>query len=354
MSPNALKRSRMQALAFAAAIYVSAWFVLRHGVMLSPRLASFPRWPVLFDLLLTVPAVTWWLFRRDRPRAWRSALSAAGLGVLVSTHLLAGISAAGMRELDATRTVALMAGATVELLLMIKLWRFVAAAGQQHNPEYALQRLIERRFGTKALGRAVGFESRLWLHALVPRTGSCWRYRGEQHFSYHRKDGYAANLQGLGVLLLIGLPAQHLLLGLLSTPLAWVTDILTVYTLVFLLAHYRACLRCPISLDGGALYLRHGLGVREQVIPLASIAVFEGCREKPARHAAGVLSLAGAGLPNVRLCLRKNLAIEGLYGITRSVHTLYLGLDQAPRFLAAMEANCDQRKVETHGPAEAS
>lgn len=354
MSPNVLKRSRMQALVFAAAIYASAWFVLRHGVMLSPRLASFPRWPVLFDLLLTVPAMTWWLFRRDRPRAWRSALSAAGLGVLVSMHLLAGISAAGMRELDAMRTVALMAGATVELLLMIKLWRFVTAAAPQHNPEYALQRLMERRFGTKALGRAVSFELRLWLHALAPRTGSCWRYRGEQHFSYHRKDGYAANLQGLGVLLLIGLPAQHLLLGLLSTPLAWVTDILTVYTLVFLLGHYRACLRCPISLDGGALYLRHGLGVREQVIPLASITAFESCREKPARHAAGVLSLAGAGLPNVRLCLRKSQAIEGLYGITRSVHTLYLGLDQAPRFLAQMEANHDQGKGGTHCPAGAS
>ncbi|MFA6231818.1 MAG: hypothetical protein WC617_16835 [Rhodanobacter sp.] len=344
----------MKALAFAATIYACAWFVLRHGTMLSPRLASFPRWPVLFDLLLTVPAATWWLYRRDRHRAWRRALSLAGLGVLVSINLLPDISATGTTDLHGLRTLLLAAGAVVELLLMIRLWRFVSAAAQQHNPEYALQRLIAKRFGTKTLGRAVGFESRLWLHSLAPPSWSCWQYRGERHFSYHLKDGYAANLQGLVVLLLIGIPAQHLLLGLLSSSLAWVTDIMTVYALLFLLAHYRACLRCPISLDGSALYLRHGIGVREQVIPLASIAGFESCREMPVRPTAGVLSLAGAGRPNVRLRLRQSRAIEGVYGMMRPVHTIYLGLDQAPRFLAAMEASRDQGQVETARPSEGS
>ena len=176
----------------------------------------------------------------------------------------------------------------------------------------------------------------MWLHALMPRQGT-WRYRGDQHFSYHLKDGYAANLQGYLVLLLIGLPAQHFLLQLFSHPLAWITDGLTAYGLLFLLAHYRACKVCPVSMDGQNVYLRHGLRVREQVIALHAIVAVEHVAESVNYRAPGHLNLAGAGQPNVCLRLQHRLLVEGMYGVIRPVHTIYLGMDRASAFVTAFD-----------------
>lgn len=335
MSNEALLHARIYSLGFAATVYLLAWFVLQHGTMLSPHLASFPRWPVLFDFLLTAPAVTWWLHRQDRHRAWRSALSVAALGILLAIWLLPNLSAAGTRDLRSLRTIVLLFGAMIELALLARLWRFFTTSAQGGNPEYALQQLVEQRFGTHRLGRVIGFELRMWLHALMSRRRP-WRYTGERHFSYHAKDGYAANLQGWPVLLMFSLPAQHVLLHLFSPALAWVADAATLYVVFFLLAHYRACQRCPVSLDGQNLYLRHGLNMCEQVIEPDSIIAIHTCNEVAGRRVPGVLNLAGTGRANVRIRLRERQMIERFYGMQKPIDTIYLGLDSAPSFFEAL------------------
>ena len=337
MSRRDLLQARLSSLAFAAALYALAWWVLQHGASLSPRLANFPRGPVLFDFLLTAPAFSWWMFRRDRKRAWRSAVGVAALGLLVARYLMPALSSEATHELSVLRVLLLFGVAAAECFLIVQMFRYAGSAVRVSQPDYALQEVIAQRFGTGAFGRAVGFEARMWLHALMPRR-EAWPYRGDQHFSYYLKDGYAANLQGYLVLLLIGLPAQHFLLQLFSHPLAWVTDGLTAYGLLFLLAHYRACQVCPVSMDGQNLYLRHGLRVHEQVIALHSIVAVERVAEPVNYHARGHLNLAGAGEPNVCLRLQHRLLVEGIYGVVRPVDTIYLGMDRASAFVSAFDA----------------
>lgn len=308
MSRRDLQYARFGSLVFAAALYTFAWLLIRHGAMLSPRLAVFPRWPVLFDFLLTAPAFSWWLHRRDRKRAWRSAISVAVLGVLMAGYLMPGSSTEATRALPGLCMLLGVIFGTAELVLIVQMLRCASSTVQGENPEYALQRWIVRRFGMLAIGRIIGFEARMWLYALMPRQ-SAWRYRGDQHFSYHLKDGYAANLQGYAVLLLIGLPAQHFLLQLFSPALAWITDALTLYGLLFLWSHYRACRYCPISMDGQNLYLRYGLKLREQLVPLRSITTLEHWGDPVSRRVEGSLNLSGAGHPNIRICLRQHLLI---------------------------------------------
>ncbi len=337
MSRRDLLHARFCSLAFAFALYALAWILLQHGAKLSPRLAMFPHGPVLFDFLLTAPAFGWWMYRRDRKKAWRSALGIAALGLLAARHLMPAPSLETSHELSALRALLWLGAAAVEMMLIVQMFRCAGSAARGINPGYALQDRIVQRFGHGALGRAIGFEARMWLHALMPRQ-MAWRYRGARHFSYHLKDGYAANLQGYLVLLLIGLPAQHLLLQLFSHPLAWIIDGLTAYGVLFLLAHYRACQVCPVSMDGQNVYLRHGLRVHEQVIALHSIVAVERVVEPVSGRAPGTLNLAGAGQPNVCLRLRHALPVEGMYGLIRSVDTMYLGLDRAAAFIAALDA----------------
>jgi len=341
MSRRDLLHARFGSLAFTFALYVLAWLLLQHGASLSPRLATFPRWPVLFDFLLTAPAFSWWMFRRDRKRALRSALGVAALGLLVARYLMPALSSEATHELSVLRVLLLFGMAAAECFLIVQMFRYAGSAARVSHPDNALQEVIVQRFGTGAFGRAVGFEARMWLHALMPRR-EAWLYRGDQHFSYHLKDGYAANLQGYLVLLLIGLPAQHFLLQLFSHPLAWITDGLTAYGLLFLQAHYRACQVCPVSMDGENLYLRHGLRVHEQVIALHSIVAVERVAEPVNYRARGHLNLAGAGTPNVCLRLRHRVLVEGMYGVVRPVDTIYLGVDRASAFLRAFDALCPE------------
>lgn len=334
MTRAELRHARLCTLAFAAFIYASGWLLIRHGANFSPRLVAFPPWSVLPDFLLTVPAMSWWLHRHDRKKAWHTALGMAAGGMWVGIHLLSTLPMAHVAELRALRALLLAIVAAIEVQLIVRLLHFVAAQ-QGGNPEYALQHVLEQRMGEGLLCRALGFELRIWLHALAPRRW-VWRYRGDEHFSYHHKDGYALNLQGWMVLLVIGAPAQHLLLELWHPWLAWVTDALTLYSLMYLLAHYRACLHCPVSLATDALLLRHGISMCEQTIPLPSILTCELSRDIRQRRVPGVLNLAGAGRSNVRIELREPLQIERFYGVVHSVCTIYLGLDNAPQFVAAL------------------
>jgi hypothetical protein len=336
MSRRNLLHARFGSLAFAAALYALAWLLLQHGARLSPRLAAFPRWPVLFDFLLTTPAFSWWMYRYDRKRAWRSALGVAALGLLVAGYLIPEVS---FNATHVWLVVALLGAMAAEGFLIVLVWRYAGRVEPRANPDYALHDRIVQRFGAGAPGRAVGFEARMWLHALWLRKKD-WRYRGARHFSYHLKDGYAANLQGYLVLLAVGLPAQHLLLQLFSHRLAWISDGLTAYGMLFLLAHYRACQICPVSMDGQNIYLRHGLRVPEQVIALHSIVAVERFVEAVSGRAPGTLNLAGSGQPNVCLRLRQARSLEGMYGIKRSIDTIYLGLDGAAIFITAFDAIC--------------
>ncbi len=247
------------------------------------------------------------------------------------------LSSEATHELSVLRVLLLFGVAAAECFLIVQMFRYAGSAVRVSQPDYALQEVIAQRFGTGAFGRAVGFEARMWLHALMPRQGT-WRYCGDQHFSYHLKDAYAANLQGYLVLLLIGMPAQHFLLQLFSHPLAWITDGLTAYGLLFLWAHYRACQVCPVSMDGQNLYLRHGLRVHERVIALHSIVAVERVAEPVNYRARGHLNLAGAGQPNVCLRLQHRVQVEGMYGVVRPVDTIYLGMDRASAFVTALDA----------------
>lgn len=350
MSQSERRRATLQALGFAVAIYLFSGWMLRQSPAWLHAGGGLPQWPIVFDLLLTVPAVYWWLHRRDRRRAWLGALALAGVGIGVAGYLLPDTSGPLWSGLRWARGLGIVLVVALEIVLIASTLRLVVRLARERNPDYALREGVERTLGAALASRILAFDMRMWLHVFAG-TRRTWDYAGDAHFSYHRKDGNASNQQAFLILLLIDLPIGHgLLMVFVGSTAAWVLSVLTLLSLALMFAHYRATLRCPISLSRDTLYLRYGLAVAEAAVPLDAIRCVEQRRDETPRRAPGVLRLNDAGAPNVRITLHEPLAIAGWLGIERRVDTLDLGLDQPREFLAELNARLAAREPVARAP----
>lgn len=332
MSPAETRRATAWALGVAAAVYLFGWIALNHppGWMLAA--GPLPQWPVALDLFVTVPALYWWLHRRDRRRAWLGALGLAAFAVGAAGYVLPETQGLLWSTLRALRVGGLMLVVLVEFWVVAGALRLALKLRHDSNPDYALGRALREKLGDTFAARALAFDMRVWLQVFGGRRP--WRYRGEAHFGYDRKDANASTQQAFLILMLIDLPVTHALLAVFaSSTAAWVVTALTVLGLGLMGGHYRATLRCPVSLDAGTLYLRYGLSVAECAIPLNAIAAVQTLRGEQPRRAPGTLRLCDAGEPNLRIQLHEPRVVEGWFGLQRTVASIDLGLDQPAAFL---------------------
>ncbi|WP_313919764.1 hypothetical protein [Tahibacter sp.] len=357
MSPTERRRATVWALFFAIAIYAFSWQILGQPPEWLRASGDLPQWPATFDLLLTVPAVYWWLHRRDRRRAALGALALAGVGIWVASVILPDTSGPAWSALRLLRNVGLGLGLVValEVGIVVSMLRLVVRLARDRNPDYALREGVQQHFGTTLPARVVAFDMRMWLHVFAGARRA-WHYAGDTHFSYHRKDGNASNQQAFLILMLIDLPIAHAILTVFaSATTAWIVTLLTVLSLALMFGHYRATLRCPVSLDSDTLYLRYGLAVAEAAVPLAAVAQATPCRDDLPRRAPGVLRLNEAGTPNVHISLHEPVVVVGWFGIERRVDTIVLGIDQPREFLAGLNARLAAREpvvsMPVHGAA---
>lgn len=350
MSPTERRRATLWAAGFAVAIYALNWLLLRQRPDWLYDGGTLLQWPVAFDLLLTVPAVYWWLHRRDRRRAWLGALALAGFGVWIASLLLPDTSGPFWSAMRALRGIGIALIVLVEIGIIVTMLRLVVRLARERNPDDALRDGVQQRIGTTLAARVVAFDMRMWLHVFA-RPRSAWIYLGDTHFSYHRKDANASNQLGFLILLAIDLPIAHVvLMAFVSATAAWIVTALTVLSLALMYGHYRATLRCPISLTRDTLYLRYGLAVAEAAIPLDAIASAAACGDEVPRRAPGLLRLSDAGSPNVRIALREPVTVTGWFGIAHDIDTLAVGLDQPREFLAELNARRAAREPAAHVP----
>lgn len=354
MSRSEQRRASAWALGFALAAYLFSWLMLHRPSGWLHAAGGLPQWPIAFDLLLTVPAVYWWLHRRERRRAWLGALALVGTGIWVATLLLPDTSGPLWSGLRFVRGLGIALVVLLEIGVMASMLRFVAVFARDGNPDYALREAVRRRLGTTLTARIMAFDMRMWLQVFAGARRR-WTYAGDAHFRYDRKDGNAGNQQAFLILMLIDLPIGHALLLLFAgATAAWVLTVLTLLSLALVVAHYRATLRCPVSLSRDMLYLRYGLAVAEATVPLQAIAQVQANRDDVSRRTPGLLRLCDAGVPNVRIVLREPVTIAGWFGVERSVDTIALGIDQPREFLAELNARLAAREPAAPAPVHAA
>ncbi|UXI70025.1 hypothetical protein [Tahibacter amnicola] len=334
MSSAELRRARRMTVGLAGLIYLAGWAMVTFPLPFSDA-GPMPPWPVMIDYLLTVPAIYAFLHRREPRRALRGALALAGFGYLLASWILPPLAGPFWDTLRGLRNLSLAIGVAIELGILFLFFRALGGLRRAENPDYALTGVVEKVFGPGFVTRILAFELRIWFMVFAPPRWK-WAYRGTRHFSYHAKDANLANQQGFLVLIAAELPVAHLLVSLWSSLAAWIFTGLSLYSLAFLFAHYRATQRCPISLDDRQLYLRYGMFLSEQAIALSqieSITLHRG----PVTRDSTQLRLCESGDPNVCIRLRSPQAVAGLFGRERQIEIIYLGVDQPHAFVNAVQ-----------------
>jgi len=228
---------------------------------------------------------------------------------------------------------------TAPLELALLSWILVRAARARRAPRSGIDLDLHARIRatTRALlwnrvaAEALSFEIAVLAYAVGPRRAPHVP-RGASAFTYHRKIGYGAVVGAMAMVVLAETFPVHLLLARWRPGVAWTATALGLYTLLYLLADWRASRSRPIVLDAETLTVR--TGIRWTIaVPRATIASLS--RRAP-RGGEKPLRAALLGAVNVWIELAEPVVAAGPYGRERHITRLALWLDEPERFAAAL------------------
>lgn len=299
-----------------------------------------PEWPLLADLLVTFPLLYYFMFRPSLKAFLMKWLGFVVLGMWFGSLVIPGESKVIWRGVESLWPALVVLQAALELYLLVFLVRKMRAMTRlSGNVDEAMEQTIQGRLGRGGFAPFALFEARIWYYGLFMRKGGRLRFRGEQHFSYDKNEGNASNQVAVIMLLLFEMPLSHLLLHLVAVNplLAWIVDGLTLWSLLYLVAEYRATHWRPVSLDADALLIRYGVFAADRVVPYAMVESISR-RSGYVPRERGVLRFRQFGGANVEIRLRPGSRLAGFGGRERAVTRICIGLDKPDAFIDALRA----------------
>jgi membrane protein YdbS with pleckstrin-like domain len=264
---------------------------------------------------------------KDKKEALLKSLLLLCLAVLIGSYVIPEQSKMIWHYLENGRYFVLGIILVFEFVAISTVYLAIKTAlVKREDPDISIAKPINKHFGDGIFGSLLCFETRMWTFALFANRINLTSYHGECHFTYHKKDGAQSNLFGFILLIVFEIPIVHLLLFFIWSPLAAnVLTLLTILSLVFFIAEYRAVSKRPISLNEDSLLIRYGL-YQPFLIPLNNIKNISKNNEF-IKRANSVKRYNYAGTPNVMIQL-----IEPIGNIKQ----VYLGVDDAQQFITAI------------------
>lgn len=301
-----------------------------HAVVGRPDFGQHPALPlgVAADLLLGLPALFYFGVMRPYKLPFSALLGAAGAGLALSQWLLpagpGGVVLIWAGWVGAGLEAATLGYAVGRLRRISHHYQLAQrqSADFIDNLHAACQPVLGR------LTSVLATETAVLRYALLGGWAAPEIEPGEQAFSTYRDTALTATLATVGGLVLVETAAAHLVVGHWWPRTAWGLSMLSVYSLLLLLAHGRAVRRRPVALSATTLTLRVGLAWRVR-IPRASVVSVEKISEAPAA-APAVLNMARQlfTTPNLLLTLAAPQLVHGPYGLRRTVRRLAIYVDE--------------------------
>ena len=285
-------------------------------------------WLFLVDALVVLPLLCF-VCVPDKKEAALKAVMLVALAILLGSYVIPEQSKLVWHYLENGRYALLALVLLFELAAIGTVyWAIRSALARRDDPDVAISAPIEKLLGTGMVANILSFETRVWTYLLFAQRITAQQFTGVKHFSYHQKDGAQSNQLGFTLLIAFELPIMHMLLHFLWSPLAaTVVTLLTLLSLAFFVAEYRAMSRRPISLTDDHLIIRYGLFAPLK-LPLQSIASI-AAHDQQVRRSKLHKRYNFSGNPNLVLTLREPLG---------SVERIYLGVDQPSALIAAVKA----------------
>lgn len=330
---GALNRKQCFALMVATMI-VAHYFFFRVPFAANDYGSYKPEWPLLLDMLVSLPLLYYFMFRPSLKQFLKAWLLIAAAGVLVGRFLIPAESKQLWRAIEGYWLLVLLLEIALDLyLLMLVVRRVQAAMRLSGNADEALETTIRNHF-SKHFAPLALFEMRIWYYGLFMRNGERLRFRGEQHFSYDKNDGNASNQFAFIMVVLFEMPLMHVLLHLVLSKawLAWTIDILSLASVLYLVAEYRATKWRPVSLDRDALLIRSGVLSSDRAVDYGRIESVVRCRDEGIRRKRGILRYRQFGRLNVEIRLHEARGPSSAKPVSR----IYLSLDKPDAFIDAL------------------
>lgn len=217
-------------------------------------------WFLLIDGLIVLPLLCFWCIKNKKEAAIK-AIAYCCLVVLLGSFIIPESSKLIWHYLEAGRYVVLAAFIVLELTTVITVIVAIRASlSNKEDPDVAISSPIENILGKGSVSALLSFEARVWTYALFSKKIVKQHFLGDMHFSSHMKDGAQSNQLGFLMIILFELPIMHILLHYTWSPFAAnVITFLTLFSLVFFVAEYKALAIRPISITPDSLIVRYGI-----------------------------------------------------------------------------------------------
>lgn len=284
-----------------------------------------------FDLMVCVPAAFYLLVVRRNKLSPLLVLPVIWLGGFVSLQLAQPGQPSLVALFGAAAVVVEATIAARELRRFVRAYRAARAASARPLDWFsgAFRALVR----SKRAARLLGLECSMWYYATCSWRRASHVPAGYRAFSSHKQSGYVAVVAVMLSLIAVETFAVHLLVARFSAPAACALTLLSIYTMLWMIADARAVVLNPLLVSDTELVARWGLAFCER-IPLDAIARVGAAEPTVPKRA--VLNLAAMGGQPCWIELAEPLEVRGALGTPRTVRVLKLSPDDASAFKSAV------------------
>jgi hypothetical protein len=277
---------------------------------------------LMIDIFITMPLVCFYFLGKNRKQALIKSLAFMGLLILLGSYIIPSEEKHLWKYLENMRFVGIIAAVLFELFIISTfVFAIKSAFNQNKDPDLVISDPLEKILGQSITTQLMQFDIRLWSFALFPSKINSDNYTGELHFYGDLKDGAQSFLQGFVFVILFEIPIMHVILHFIWSPLAAnIITGLTLFSLAFFIAEYRALAKRPISLDKDYLIIRYGLSnplliKRDNILKVKH-------NTKAIYRNAKIKRYNLAGIPNIEITVKNN-----------TFDKVYLGLNNPNEFI---------------------
>ena len=248
-------------LVFLIIISLSSTFYYKSNSWINGFGTEKYEWALLLDVFITIPLICFFCLRKNLKQALIKSIVYMGLLILLGSFIIPEEHKYFMLHLEKIRYVVLIVVAIFELLIITSVVVAIRAAlRNDKDPDRAIGDPINKYLGQTFISAIMQFDIRMWTYALFPKKVRSENFVGDKHFYSHLKDGVQSFLQGFVFLIIFEIPLVHLLLHFIWSPMAAnIITALTLFSLVYFIAEYRAIEKRPVSVTHNSLIVRYGL-----------------------------------------------------------------------------------------------
>jgi hypothetical protein len=290
---------------------------------------------VSIDLVVILPILYYFLIIKKLNTSWLSLIGAISISLIIAYVILPNTH---QNYLHYVEKILIFCELVLLLYVIIKIRSIYKSYFQFKQTSFDFIQNIQNAFfqhvGNNLFVRILLSELILLRYGLFCWLGDKNEKNTEyQNFTIYKESGFVGLF--LTILFVAGIEAfvVHLIVVKYNWIVAWITTALSLYSILFLIAHLIAVQRRVISIHSEMISIRIGF-IWNFEIPFSNILEIQKINDIP-QNKKNILNLSSALMtsPNTMITLKEPIKVYGLYGINKISHYICLNVDEVNRWI---------------------